>query len=260
MMTQNQWEAFLRIRDEFRADCAEWATSSAAALCPLQEQVSGAAHGYRIETPVVYNRALDDVAPADAIKYIIVGDNPGREEQLAKNRRYLAGQSGRLAEGFFRRAPELKTDFRRNAVVLNKTPIHTAKTSELRSLLRCGDADIRRFFLETQNAMARLACALHAALNDGEVAGGAELWLVGYAELKGRGLFAPYREALKARYEASAEGRRLWDSVFVYQHFSMNRFSADLNAFQKGHALPLRAALHELGRRRKEEVFGTLSR
>ena len=88
---------------------------------------------YRVETPVVYNRALDDIEIDDEIKIILVADNPGKKEQLAANNRYLVGQSGKLAEGWFKR--ELGIDFRREVLILNKTPVHTPKTAEL-ALLR----------------------------------------------------------------------------------------------------------------------------
>lgn len=224
----------------------------------------GGLSDYPLETRVVYNGALDDVTSDSVIKYIIVGDNPGREEQLAKNRRYLVGQSGRLARGFFARHAALGADFGRNVIVLNKTPVHTRKTAELASFLKAGGA-AADLLVQTQTYMAELAYNLHKALSlpgggAGAGAGGAggaggeraELWIVGYSELRKNGIFAAFRERLSELYAHSP----LWDDVYVFQHFSMNRFTIDLNAYQKETALPLREALRGLGKRHRDRVFG----
>ena len=97
---------------------------------------------YPFETTVVYNRSLDDVTKDDDIKLIVIGDNPGKDEQLAKNNRYLVGQAGKIAEGYFRRNPELGIDFRRNVIILNKTPVHSAKTAQLKTIAKQGGKKI----------------------------------------------------------------------------------------------------------------------
>jgi len=66
---------------------------------------------YNIETPMVYNHSLDLIEEKDEIYLILVGDNPGKEEQKHSNQRYLVGHSGRVAEGFFKRHKELEIDF-----------------------------------------------------------------------------------------------------------------------------------------------------
>ena len=79
----------------------------------------------------------------------------------------------------------------------------------------------------------------------------------GYSELKDKKIFCPYRDALKAACEASSSAA--WEKVYVFQHFSMNRFSIDLADFvksgKKEKAL-LEANLHELGLLHKKEIFG----
>ena len=150
-MTKDQWNAFTSFRDDFRAKCAEWARDAGALpdraatesavgdaaargwLAELQKGAAEADHNpaYPLETPVVYNQALDSIAETDDIRLLVIGDNPGKDEQLLKNRRYLVGQAGKLGAGFFRANLELEVDFRKNAVILNKTPIHTAKTKQL---------------------------------------------------------------------------------------------------------------------------------
>src|SRR5574344_1919404 len=166
-MTELQWQAFENFRTEFRAKIAEW-SPYASVLRPLEQ--SAAADDtppYPLETAVVYNRALDDITEQSDIRFIVIGDNPGKDEQLARNNRYLVGQSGKIAEGFFRRNPELSTDFRTNVLILNKTPVHTAKTAHLRSLCKNGGQEIQQLILESQLWMAQKTALLHQSLCKG---------------------------------------------------------------------------------------------
>ena len=247
-MLRSQFKAFVEFRDEFRARVAEWSKYASVLESLQKEAAQKDTPDYPVETAVVYNRALDDICESDEIKLIVIGDNPGKDEQLSINNRYLVGQSGKIADGFFRRNPELAIDFRKNVVILNKTPVHTAKTHHLRSLQKA-DSSIAKLIEVSQLWMAERTAKLHQSLRENGTGGknassvrpGAEgvyagaccdrpeLWLVGYAELKAKGIFTPYRDALKAAYA----GSDAWKSVFVYQHFSMNRFLIDLKAYQK---------------------------
>ena len=69
------------------------------------------------------------------------------------------GQSGKIAEGFFRKNPELQTDFRKNVIILNKTPVHTAKTKHLNELSKNETA--KKIILESQIWMAQKTAELH---------------------------------------------------------------------------------------------------
>jgi hypothetical protein len=210
---------------------------------------------YRVETPVVYNRALDDLGPGDRISFILVADNPGKKEQLAENNRYLVGQSGKLAAGFFQN--RLGVDFRKEVIILNKTPIHTPKTAELRRLLALADAagkregeGLRKAFRESQETMAALARGLHGALGSpgrgasasGAAGSGAVLWVSGLGELREKGLFRPWAEALGAAYDGAPPD--LVDRIWLFNHFSMNQFAIEV----KKKADPARPLLGELGR------------
>ncbi|MDE6718512.1 MAG: hypothetical protein K2J68_01460, partial [Treponemataceae bacterium] len=214
---------------------------------------------YPVQTPVVYNRALDEITRDDEIRLIVIGDNPGKDEQLEKNNRYLVGQSGKIAEGFFRKNPALGIQFRKNAIILNKTPIHTAKTSHLKFLAKNSER-IARLILQSQIWLAQKTAQLHKALL------ASELWLVGYAELKPKGIFVPYRDALLEEYRGEknygAENRKAWERVFVYQHFSMNRFLIDLKEFSGAEncaafdEASLKKNLEALGAKHRREIFG----
>ena len=251
-MTEKQWKYFCDFKKELKQKIEEW-TERAPKLTDLQKEAARLAKNteYSFETPVVYNRALDDVQPQDDIKLIVIGDNPGKDEQLKINNRYLVGQAGKIAEGYFRRNPELGVDFRRNVIILNKTPIHSAKTIQLNTIAKLGGPEISGLIKESQIWMAEKTAALHAEL-------GTELWLVGYSELKDKKIFCPYRDTLKACLINSKKA--VWNRVYVFQHFSMNRFTIDLSDYvkaEKKENAPLESNIHELGVLHKKEIFGT---
>ena len=247
-MTQQQWNYFCDFKDQFKSQVEEW-KKAAPELTELQRLAALQAKTpeYPFETSVVYNRALDELTPEDEIKLIVIGDNPGKDEQLAKNNKYLVGQAGKIAEGYFRKNPELGVDFRKNVIILNKTPIHSAKTLQLNTIAKQGGEKIAALIKESQLWMAQKTAQLHAAL-------GTELWLVGYSELKPRRIFCPYRDQLKASCSPEA-----WARVYVFQHFSMNRFPIDLADFVKAgkkEKAPLESNIHELGLLHRKEIFG----
>ncbi|MBQ9538468.1 MAG: hypothetical protein IJU95_04295 [Treponema sp.] len=245
--------AFSAIQD-YRAAVASLVNRYAPLSAELVQLTSQASKDdtppYSHDTPVVYNTAWDGITEEDDIKLIVVGDNPGKEEQLVSRRAYLVGQSGRVAEGFFRRNPALGVDFRRNALITNKTPIHTAKTKHLRYLSASGSPDIAEAIQESQLEMARLTARLHQRLF---AEGGTRLYMVGYAELKGKGIFIPYRDELVRCYQPCPE---TWEHVLAFQHFSMNRFLVDLKQYmeENGQA-DTAAALDALGRRHRDEIW-----
>ena len=252
-MTQAQWDAFSNFRVQMKSLCEQWGLLGDK-LYPLQQEAAKKdTPEYPLETAVVYNQAYDSVTINDEIRLIVIGDNPGKDEQLEKNRQYLVGQSGKIADGFFKRNPELNIDFRKNTLIVNKTPVHTAKTAHLRFLAKNGDSQIQNLLLESQKTMAQLTAKLHQELIEGTDCPqkAAQLWLVGYAELKGKGIFLPYRDTLKNAYSS-----KNWENVYVYQHFSMNRFLIDLKSFRTEHSdLSLPQALKILGHLHRDEIF-----
>ena len=87
----------------------------------------------------------------------------------------------------------------------------------------------------------------------------AELWLVGYSELKDKGLFLHYRDELKKSYFIDEISKSDWQNVLVFQHFSMNRFTIDLKNYMEKNCTNCkidRKILRELGKIHRNEIFG----
>lgn len=254
-MRSEAYGALVAIREEFRGLVESWGADHPY-LMEVQEVVR-AARGYgdyRVETPIVYNRALDDIGPGTEIGIILVADNPGKKEQLAANNRYLVGQSGKLAESWFR--AELGVDFRRKVLILNKTPVHTPKTAELALLAR--SAGLHRQRLEallagSQAAMADLAWRLYRAMRGSADAAGPTLWISGVGELRKGGLFEIYRDELGRRL-GRATPREL-SGVWAFNHFSMNQFAIEIKRKARPGA-PIAEELARIGRENRTRIFG----
>lgn len=221
-MERRAWNRFVKARDHYREAVAELQAGLPKLRAVQQKLVDSRRPSYTVETPVLYNSALDDIRADSDIRLILVADNPGRREQMAENRRYLVGPSGKIAEKFFRSNPDLATDFRKNVIILNKSPIHTPRTVELKELCRLGGPALEQAVEQSQRRMARLLLEFHEAL---ACENGTPVWITGYSEMKKGGVFAAYTEELKTIYESTA----LRELVFVYRHFSMNQFTIDLN-------------------------------
>lgn len=257
-MTNFQWESFNKFCITFKDMVTQW-NNQAKSLIIVQEKAMNFFKNvdYELQTPIVYNTALDEITQNDEIKLIVIGDNPGKDEQLAKNQKYLVGQAGKLGNNFFKNHEELGIDFRKNVIILNKTPIHSAKTNQLKKFAIFGGKEIEDLLKQTQIWMAQETAKLHQNLLKGsENKDFPQLWLVGYSELKEKGIFTDYKNELKKQYQTSEEAKNAWDNVFVYQHFSMNRFSIDLKEFStENKNLDLKTQLKTLGKKHKDEIF-----
>lgn len=241
-MNNSVWNKFKNARERFRR-AAEELERSLPGLKNIQQKLadkrgSGKNSSYIVETPVVYNRALDDITIDDEIKLILVADNPGRREQASENRRYLIGPSGKIAAKFFRDNPSLGIDFLKNVIVLNKTPIHTPRTNELRNICRIeeqmGGNSIALALEQSQKIMAGLLLEFHQAFD-------VPVYITGYSEMKNGGIFETYTEKLKELY---ADKEQMYKNIYFYRHFSMNQFTIDL----RRQALPEETVLKTLKR------------
>ena len=257
-MTIFQWEYFNNFCNSFKNKVTEW-NNQAKSLIVVQNKAKDFFNNvdYELQTPIVYNTALDEITQNDEIKLIVIGDNPGKDEQLTKNQKYLVGQAGKLGNSFFKNHDELGINFRKNVIILNKTPIHSAKTNHLKKFASFGGKEIEDLIKETQIWMAQETAKLHQnLLKVSENKDFPQLWLVGYSELKEKGIFTDYKNELKKQYQTSEEAKNAWNNVFVYQHFSMNRFSIDLKEFStENKNLDLKTQLKTLGKKHKDEIF-----
>ncbi|MDR1950121.1 MAG: hypothetical protein LBQ38_12080 [Spirochaetaceae bacterium] len=260
-MDASAWKQFTAARSRFRKLTARIDAALPALKAAQQRLVDGrTGPAYTVETPVVYNGALEDIGPGDEIGLILVADNPGRREQAAENRRYLVGPSGKITEKFFRDNPELGIDFRKNVIILNKTPIHSPRTAELRDLCRLDGrradggpsaASIETAIIESQEAMARLLLEFHRALSP-EPSAGIPVWIIGYSEMRKGGVFEAYTEKIKELYAPLPALKR---KLFLYRHFSMNQFTIDLRArILAGESLA--EALERIGAAYRERILG----
>jgi hypothetical protein len=258
-MRKAAWKDFAAARNRFR-EITESLDRGLPGLRAAQQELVNRRSGpsYTVETPVVYNQALDEVGPGDEIGLILVADNPGKREQAAENRRYLVGPSGKLAEKFFRDNPALGFKFRKNVIVLNKTPIHTPRTAELRELGRLGGEPVRAAITASQRTMAALIAEFHRAL--GKDRPSIPVWIIGYSEMKKGGVFEAFTEILGERYDPRKapdprQGVLPGDSLFLYRHFSMNQFTIDLNR-QAVPGEPAAETLGRIGRAYRERFLG----
>ncbi len=285
-MNGKQWEIFSSFRQSFKSQIDAWQSELEKAeafslLMELQKKSQAAGHTpeFPVETPIVYNTALDKITQEDQIKLIAVGDNPGKNEQFAANRAYLVGQAGKLGVKFFSDSPELGIDFRKNVIILNKTPLHSPKTKDLAYIISEAKKSqqggvICRILQESQIWMAQKTAELHQSLFEAAQTEDEkpQLWLIGYGELKKAGIFEAYKQRLCEKYaefcannggdasaaaRSSGNGISRTDSFLVFQHFSMNRFSIDLKQFQaENQSLSLKSALAALGKKHRKEIFG----
>ena len=221
-MQKENWECFKKIKSRYKNETEKLAGKLPQLKLLQQELINKHSPVYQVETPLVYNSSLDDINSDSDIRLILVADNPGRREQAAENRRYLVGPSGKIAENFFRNNPFLKIDFRKNVIILNKTPIHTPRTVQLRDLCRLGASDLKEALEESQKLMAALLFEFQQALSSKSNL--IPVWITGYSEMKKGGIFEVYTNELKKIYK----GPSFKDSVFLFRHFSMNQFTIDL--------------------------------
>jgi hypothetical protein len=249
-LNRGAWNKFVKAREHFRY-ITEETERSVPQLKKIQQKFADSRAGknssYAVETPVVYNSALDDITANDEIKLILVADNPGRREQAAENRRYLVGPSGKIAQKFFRDNPSLGIDFTKNVIILNKTPIHSPRTAELRQLCltETGSNSIAAALEESQEKMAQLLLEFHEALC-------APVYITGYSEMKKGGVFETYTETLKKLY---ADKKLLYAQVFLFRHFSMNQFTIDLKKQAlKGETVD--KSLARIGASYRERILG----
>lgn len=249
-MNSAQWENFVKARKYFRITVKK-ITDELPDLKNIQQEFinSRTEASYIVKTPAVYNNALDDIKDCDEIKLIIVADNPGRREQEIG--RYLTGPSGKIAQKFFRDNPELGIDFTKNVIILNKTPIHTPRTIQLRALCliekekNTNHAVLSQVLEESQKKMAHILLEFQKALL-------CPVWITGYSEMRRNGIFQAFTEKLICLYK---EEKLLFKKLLIFRHFSMNQFTINLNkqAFKEEKTAK---SLERIGKAYRKRILG----
>jgi hypothetical protein len=247
-MNNSTWEAFIKARDDFKKLCEKIAKKEPELWAFQQQLVDGREESsYTIETPVVYNSALDAITKTDDITLLLVADNPGRREQSAEQRSYLVGPSGKIADGFFKKEATLGIDFRKNVIILNKTPIHTPRTVLLRDLSKIGGKNTASLIEDSQRETVKLLLEFYRIFKT-------PVWIIGYSEMKKRGLFEVYTREL---HTLVSQGLIDKNDVFFFRHFSMNQFTIDLNK-QKNSGETVGEALIRIGYAYRDRIFEAL--
>lgn len=207
-----------------------------------------------VKQAIVFNNALLSIDPKK-IKYILVGDNPGKNEQ--KEGIYLCGRAGERARNFFEK--ELVNNFNEEVLVLNKSPIFTMRTRDIKELSEHGE-----FMKESQRYMADLVFNLHSVNKNMEV------FISGFAgcrcskdgkwlkQRKNNGGYyksqiLPYFFAqLKNNYTNSEM------EVKIYKHFSNSHFSKDIKKYNKRDS-EIRCVLNNIGSKYFRELMGDIN-
>lgn len=169
---------------------------------------------------IVFNEDLLRLSSQE-VRFILVGDNPGKEEQ--KNRRYLIGTAGKGARRFFEETAGLVTSFEKEVMVLNKTPVFTPSTMDLGDL-----AEINSLLEESQKYMASFMIWMQKLLN-------CPLWITGFGgcrNAKGEWNLKPAKTRplgvffQSLREEAIKKGINQKEIRF-FKHFSYAHFQKD---------------------------------
>ena len=249
-MNKETWNAFRKTVNRYRLE-VEKITAAVPNLAAIIQKLIDSREGpsYQAETPAVFNQALDDFTEQSSIKLILVGDNPGRREQ--ENRRYLVGPSGKIAEKFFLKnfAPEI--DWRKNVLILNKTPIHTPRTAELKTLYTLGGIKTEEIILSSQKTMAELLHDFWLVLS-GESGRTVPVWIIGYSEMKKGGIFEIYTETLKT---ICSKNTAFGESIYFFRHFSMNQFTIDLKK-RAINGESTQKSLERIGKAYRRQILG----
>lgn len=188
----------------------------------------------------VYNTDLDIIKECDTIKFILVADNPGKNEFIEN--KYLIGKAGVQVRNFFEKN-SLVSDFTKEVIVLNKTCLHTNSTKDLKS------KNIRPdILINSQQFMAELVFKIHRTL-------GAELWIIGCSEINQRGIFASFREIIINHYRNS----EMFKKLYCFKHFSFGNFQKDIIKYSSLNSSGnITDSVHAIGNNMKKDVFPEL--
>lgn len=213
---------FPDIQAEFKAKIDEWTARYNLAGLSCYKNTS-----YPLKRTIVYNKQFEEIE-SNEIKMILVGDNPGMDEQ--QQNAYLIGKSGKMAGNFFKQ--NFEYDFYAEVLILNKTPIHTKSTQQLSEINKAYPG----FIEESQRYMAELVYRIAVLLE-------VPVYITGFAGCrtsdgiwlkKGRNGYNLNSQTTPYFFE---ELRNLFlnnrDLLMLFKHFSYGNFARDLKSLVK---------------------------
>jgi len=177
--------------NSFESQCRKW-----------QEDFKGT------DLNFVYNQDLNALNPKK-IKYILVADNPGKEE--VKAQRYLIGSAGISTRSYFENA--LVKNFKEEVLVLNKTPVYTNITKDLEKY--------NDLISDSQIYMVNFICELHKILKQPVIIMGYSNGLIKRKDklVITNGVLAPFFH----QFAKCVNNKEIKDYYFI-KHFSRNMF------------------------------------
>lgn len=153
----------------------------------------------------VFNENLNKI-DFNKIKFIIVGDNPGKEEKEEKI--YFIGISGKILRNFFKEKLNIEF-FCKKSVIFNKTPYHTSSTEELTNINK-------ELIEESMKVTAETINKISEKLN---------LPILIFGKSKLKNTFKPFLKEIN------------YDFVYIYSHPSYGNLSREWNKFVKKNAI-----------------------
>ncbi|MHB9131150.1 MAG: hypothetical protein ACYDBB_08680 [Armatimonadota bacterium] len=179
---------------------------------------------YAVQQSVVFNERLLHLCHMQSglhPRYLLVGDNPGRNEQLHSV--YLYGRAGHEAHDIFATEFDVPVDaFDVVVPIINKTFVFSPRTHDLQVILTDPDlSHLRSLLLESQQFMAELTYRLHLAFRCPVVIAG----YGHYDARSGQHTLKPYFDAL---YHCFIENGCSLESIYLMKHFSFGHFRKSL--------------------------------
>lgn len=220
-MNDLEYKKFSLLKNSFIEEVASYSAYKSEVISILNSINKLHNKSYKVDCPFVYNKDWESVSKESKITLILVADNPGCTEQQKINLRYLIGKSGVIARGFFNTCPQLNITTK-NILILNKTFLHSAKSADLKTLLKLASPELKERITSSMHFMAHLTYSLSTLFLQ------ARVWIIGYSECKRGGVFFPYMKTLNDLYGKNNS------RLFFYKHFSMGGFNRDINRYYGG--------------------------
>ncbi|MCK5677613.1 MAG: hypothetical protein KAH72_03980 [Flavobacteriaceae bacterium] len=212
-----------KIIQDFKTKCDEWDKNE--------------------EIDIIFNKHLENINFED-VKYILIGDNPGKDEK--EQNEYLIGDSGIVIRLFFENF--LVKNFDKEVLVLNKTPIATNTTDDLKNI------KAKKILKKSQLYIADLIYEI-SKINDMKII------IMGISSCRNRkgkwnlqsksktAYFCSFFKQIQYKFQKDEDKSKL----FFIKHFSRNQFFKDFKI--NNYRNRPRKTFFEIGERYRDELF-----